>query len=134
MPKQSLYTYSLRVNELYSKLKDKKSKQIFWERLIFEAEPSLDNLIGLIKTAEILERKEIERIKNWRDIFIKSKEEGANIVIYGAETFGRLYAKYFINSGMDFDCFIDQKYAGGELYGKKYVYWRICHIRIIAFL
>lgn len=109
------YDFTKRMYELYSFLTDDESKELFWARLRYDAEPSLENMQRLVlASSTFTEEKKAER-RLWRDKLNEIYISGKKIVFYGAGTVGKDYADMFAYSGLDFSCFCDY-YKHGHTY------------------
>lgn len=110
-----MYNYTENMFNLYSRLQDKQSKEIFWARMHFEAEPDLDRAlaIGVFSGLSVM-----SECINWREEFQQAAGTGKKVILYGAGMVGGIFAKLLQNSGVDFYAFCDMKRHGETIYGK----------------
>lgn len=109
-----MYAYAEKMIQLFNRLQDELSKNIFWARIHFEAEPNMDRAVWLREVG--LGR--CEQSVTWRDQLMSAAADGKKIVLYGAGLRGTLVAERLLQSGVDFFAFCDQKKAGEVILGK----------------
>ena len=110
------YAYVNNMVRLYNKLQDDQSKEIFWARLQFEAEPNLDHALALGALSGLW--PEEEKL-DWKSEFENAVSTGKKIVLYGAGAAGQTFANLVLNSGADFYAFCDRKKSGTIVCGKS---------------
>ena len=117
----SFYESATVMTKLYCKLQDDISKGLFWSRLKYETKSDMDSLLDLIASSHTVNPKAIQRVKHFRSVFSHIESINGRIVLYGAGTYGILYAENLIRSGRDFYCFCDKNHAGEKLIGKDVI-------------
>lgn len=110
-----MYVFAEKMIQLYNRLQDELSKNIFWARLQYEAEPDMDRAVQL---CEIGCGTSEGPHMTWREQFASAAANGKRIVLYGAGDFGIMFAKTLFSSQGDFFAFCDQKKAGETVMGK----------------
>ena len=73
-----MYSYTESMIQLYSRLQDERSKEIFWARMQFEAEPNLDQAlaIGILSGLDV-----VSECTNWREEFQQAADIGKKVVL-----------------------------------------------------
>lgn len=100
-------------------LQDPLSHEIFWARLRYDVECSLDNALQLFKLTGMISAEEFELQKNWRKRFQELNRDGKQILLYGCGV-GRAIAELILYEQEDFFGFCDRdatKYQDG-IFGK----------------
>lgn len=106
-----MYTYAEKMIRLYNQLQDELSKNIFWARLQYEAEPNMDSAMRLYGIGSGQQTA-------WRNTLAVATANGEKIVLYGAGANGMKTAERFLNSHVDFYAFCDRKKVGETIFGK----------------
>ena len=109
------YLFMKRLSELYGLLEDEFSRKLFWARMQYDVEPTIDSAIQFYALAAGINKTELERHYNWKDTFNNILARGGSIFLYGAGVCGRGTAELIIKAGGNFTGFCDknaQKHAG----------------------
>lgn len=108
-----MYTYVEKMIQLYNLLQDELSKNIFWARLQYEAEPNIDRAANLCRLGQIP-----SPYIALREQFASAAANRKKAVLYGAGSRGTMIAERLLHSHVDFYAFCDQKKAGETVMGK----------------
>lgn len=115
------YAFMKRLSELYNVLEDELSRKLFWARMQYDTEPSVESAIQFYGLAANLNKDELELNYSWKDTFSEILSKGNKLFLYGAGVCGRGTAELILKAGGDFSGFCDRnskKYPEGFC-GKK---------------
>ncbi len=116
---ENQYSFICNMMQLYKRLQDEQSKELFWARLQFDMEPNMDTAVRFNEIVRQYQEPSAQTYKNaWREEFAKSRSQGKKIILYGAGVIGKTYATYILNSHEDFYAFCDQNKSGETILGK----------------
>ncbi len=110
------YKFMKRISELYSTLEDELSRKLFWARMQYDVEPSVESAIQFYGLAANLSKEELELNYRWKDMFSEIRLNGNKLYLYGAGVCGRGTAELILKAGGDFYGFCDRnakKYQKG---------------------
>lgn len=116
---------------LYELLQDDLSRSIFWARLQFDFNPTMNGAIQLLQFSEGYTEEEILALKTWKKTFRKLHDAQKQIFLYGAGSFGRLTADLILREGEDFFAFCDRRASepsvtldilGKSIYSPNYLF------------
>lgn len=91
-------------------MQDDQSKQIFWTRLKYEIDPTMNNLMALDSLATGLPSK-IEGFANWKADLKELRAQGNRVILYGAGFAGPVVASTLQYEQVEFDAFCDRRAA-----------------------
>ena len=107
----SQYDFVKRMSELYALLQDDQSRALFWDRLKFDVNPGITNMIDLYADGACLNAQQRKEQKNCLARIRALYEDGKQVLLYGAGVCGKIYAKMFRYEGVPFTGFCDQNAA-----------------------
>lgn len=93
------YQFVSDMSGVYSMLQDKLSQDLFWGRLKYDVEPSLDNAFQMVRTATGEPRKDPEF---WSKTFDMLLANNKKIILYGPGPQGREIAGHILGHRKDF--------------------------------
>lgn len=99
---ENLYELTEHMAELYNRLEDQRSKDIFWARLQYdfehaaEYEGRLYELTGMATEQELRLRRELKQLCD------ETSAEGKKLFLYGAAASGRQLGRLILQAGGDF--------------------------------
>lgn len=98
-------------------LQDDLSYEIFWARLRYDIECSIDSALRLFELTGMISKEEADFQKTWKDTFKNLEHEGKKIVLYGCGV-GRAIAELILKENINFFGFCDRNseaYVSGVL-------------------
>lgn len=133
------YKYAANMAELYNRLEDDLSKDIFWARLQYDCEASLKHETRLFELTGMATEEELQLRRQMKQVSDKAVAEGKKLFLYGAGPVGRKVGEWLLKEGGDFYGYCarnHEKYVGGvngkEVYPPAYVFEHRdeCHVLI----
>lgn len=125
----SQYTFATRMAELSNLLEDKLSKDIFWARLRFDCEPTLEGEAYLYASNSLVSKEEIMVHRDIKSISERITADGKKLILYGASTTGKTVGRFILEGGGDFHAYCarnHEKYTDGVLgkpvYSPRYIF------------
>lgn len=103
-----MYNTVKRMRELYDRLQDEQSRNLFLDRLAIDVEPSMTNTMKLCADAGQVSQ---EQQQSWKSEFSALNQAGEKIVLYGASIVGRDFAAALEYEQIGFYGFCDREYA-----------------------
>lgn len=100
-----MYEFTARLRELYGRLQDERSRELFWARMRYDLEPRMESALVLASLRSGLSPEQAASSLDWRETFRDYKASGKKIVLYGASATGQLIASYLFQAGLDFYAF-----------------------------
>lgn len=114
---ESLYHDADHFAALSNLFQDPLSQEVFWARLRYDANPSVDNALRLFELTGFLSQEEIVFQKTWKERFSRLHQENKKIFLYGCGV-GRAIAELLLRENTNFWGFCDknaERYASGIL-------------------
>lgn len=137
---ENQYIFANRMSNLYGLLEDEHSKKIFWARLQYDCERSLENEARLFQLTGYATKEELKLREQLPGISLRLKEAGKKLFLYGASTNGQVIGSMLLRNG-DFFAYCARnpgKYPNGvhekPVYSPNYVFQHPedCYVLISA--
>lgn len=111
-----MYEFERRMVRLYGLLEDDVSRNLFWARLKYEAEPeNVDAALALYRKSLTVPWNEF--VESFRENIARARAANKKLALFGAGGDAAFYARVFDKIEMTFDVFCDSKKYGQTLYG-----------------
>ena len=111
------YSWTASLYSLNGLLQDRQSKDIFWARLRYEAEPTLEHALNICAQTGIYPQQTLEEAYSLRNSLSEIKEKKGRIILYGAGVIGMEMQSLIKRSGLPADAFCDKNKAGQKCCG-----------------
>lgn len=109
----SIYDLVKAARNYYDLLQDEQSKCVFRARVAVDIDPSMTNVVRLLRLNPTLTAQELAQIDEWKDAFRSVREKGKKLVLYGTGECGRASAQALLRDNVEFDCFCGQRGKDG---------------------
>lgn len=126
---ENQYEHAAHMAELYNLLEDKLSKDIFWTRLRFDYEDSIENAMALHVLTGMVNEKDLMLWQRPKEVIRQFTAGKKRLFLYGARYTGKQVGQWLLKQGVDFYGYCarsHEKYTNGvngkQVFSPPYVF------------
>lgn len=93
------YYFVNSMSQLYSLLQDELSRNLFWDRLKYDIEPSIDHAFQMVRTAT---EDKVGYPVAWNQVFDSQSSTGKKIILYGTGVQSKVIANLILKNEKEF--------------------------------